>query len=373
MKVAALLDRVRAPSVPSRMAGAAGLVLLASAAVLLLPDALSAGLAQSLLLAAVLAGGALLGLGPGLVAATVGFGTLLWRAVDAGEGGWVLDGQSALGAFLWFAVAKLGVALIAGPRSLVGRLSDAKVAAEAAARRQALLLSEMSHRIGNDLSALTAMLQLQAATEPDAAGALDAAAGRVMVLSRVYRRLSRAKAVDGDVRGEATVDSRPFLEELVTDLRAGLGELRPVMLTVSAEAHALPLRRASDVGLVVNELVTNALKHAFPGGRRGVVRVSFRRDGDVFELAVSDNGVGAASEPGPRREGGGLGNQILQALAAQLGGRLDVARGEVGGSQCRLRFPAPSAGAAGPDAAAGPSSPSDPGVAARRDRARTRR
>jgi two-component system, sensor histidine kinase PdtaS len=70
------------------------------------------------------------------------------------------------------------------------------------------------------------------------------------------------------------------------------------------------------------------------------VRVSFRREGEVFELTVADNGTGMGGRQ-PERSGG-LGWRLLRALAAQLGGRLETAGGEVGGTVCRLRFPVPA-------------------------------
>lgn len=330
-------ERIRALPMPLRLTITVVMLLVTFFAGLL-PGVLSAAQLQLLLLATVLVSALVRGLAVGLVSATLGFGVMLWRAVGTTTGGaWSLSFQAAFDAFLWFALAKLAAALVAAPQGLVTRLSEARCQAEAEARRRDLLLAEMSHRISNDLHLLVSMLQMQAAADPEVAEALHAAAGRVYVLGRVHGRLSPG------AEPEATVDSRLFLEGLVTDLRAGVDGVRPVALTVAAEAHALPLARAGDVGLVVNELITNALKHAFPGGREGVVRVTFRRDGDVYELVVADNGVGAVPAR-TTQDDGGLGSQILRALAVQLGGRLEMASGDVGGTLCRLRFPVPRPG-----------------------------
>jgi len=320
---------------PARLSGVAALSILAFTLTVLLPDVVSEVHLQLFLLAAVLLTAVLFGLTAGLVGATLGLGFMLWRATElTAASGWAIGFQPAFDAFLWFAVTKLAVALIAAPRTLVTRFSKAERVAGAEAQRQELLLSELSHRVRNDLHSLVAMLQMQAAADPESAEALHAAAGRVLVLSWMYRRLSRGKEA-----GEA-VDSRMFLEGLVADLRGGMAGLRPVALTVAAEAHPLPLARAGDVGLVVNELVTNALKHAFPNNNDGVVRVTFRRDQGSYVLIVADNGVGTTpGRPAGGDDDGGLGSQILRALAAQLGGRGDMARGEVGGTVCQLRFP----------------------------------
>ena len=325
-------ERVWAWPTALRFTVAAALALTAFA-LGLLPGVLSAAQLQLLLFATVLASALASGLAAGLVSATGGFGLMLWRAVDiAAVGGWSLSAQAAFDAFLWFALAKLAAALVAARQGLVARLLETNHKVEAEARRQALLLSDMSHRVNNDLHLLVSMLQMQAAADPEAADALQKAAGRVFVLGRVHGRLS------SDAEQEAVVDSQLFLEGLLGDLRASVDGLRPVALTVVAEAHALPLAQAGDVGLMVNELITNAFKHAFPGGREGVVRVSFRREEDSYELVVADNGIGTALEEAPRA-GGGLGTRILRALAVQLGGRLDVVSGDVGGTQHRIRFP----------------------------------
>ena len=318
-----LLSVAAGTTLPLLVFGAAGL----------LPGTVSAMHLQLLLLISVMLSAQFLGLTAGLVNATLGFGLMLWRAM---ANDWVLGFQAALDAFLWFAVAKLAVALVVLRRNQVARLSQARDQTQSEARRRELLLAELSHRVGNDLFLLVSMLHMHAAAEPDAADALRAAAGRVHVLGRVHERLSRR------TDAEALVDSRTFLEGLVADLRAGLDGTWPIALTISAEPHALPLAAASDVGLIVNELMTNALKHAFPEGREGVVCVTFRRDGDAYELVVADNGAGMVPGRAARGGGdGGFGGQLLRALATQLRGRLEMAGGEVGGTSCILRFPVP--------------------------------
>ena len=347
-----------------RFAGAAALLLIPAAAGLLPSVDLATPHLQLLLLAAVLVSASLYGLGMSFVAATLGFGLLLWRAVDqtpadGGGQGWTLEAGAALNAFLWFILAKLAAALVATFGRRIAQLSAERSRAEAEARQRELLLAELSHRVMNDMQKLASVLHAEArqAAEPETAGALRAAARRVRVLGRVHERLS-AQRRGGPATADATVaDSRFFIEGLVADLRAGVEGVRPVSLTVAAEAHLLPLAAMADVGLVVNELVTNALKHAFPGEREGVVRVTFRCEGGICELAVADNGVGLAAAAGRETtarlqraastDKRGQGDRLLRALAAQLGGRLEVVAGEVGGTLCRLRFPKPASATSG--------------------------
>jgi len=302
------------------------------------PGALSPIHLHLVLLASVVLAALLLGLAAGLAYAALGFAAMLWWAFQTDASGFLaLSPGSVLDAFLWFALAKLIVVLVALPQAVIARLLEAGRQAGLESARKELLFSEMSHRVSNDISSVVGLLHMQAGMDPEAATALNAAADRVLMLGRVHARLSRSGAPD------AVIDSRLFLEGLLADLRASLNGVRPVSLVVEAEAHSLPLARAGDIGLVVNELVTNALKHAFPEGREGVVRVTFRRVGNLFHLSVADDGIGLS--PGrqmPPGEGLGLGSRILRALAAQLGGRLDMESGKVAGSVCLLQFPVPT-------------------------------
>ncbi|TCZ65421.1 sensor histidine kinase [Roseicella aquatilis] len=289
--------------------------------------ALGAAERQVFLLAVVALVSIWLGLGAGLGASATGFAWLLWPDARAGT----LDTATLLRALLWFALAKGIAAAIALPRGQVARLLGRLRGSEAVARQRGLLLEEMSHRVRNDMQRLIGLLQAQAGVEPAAAAALMRAAGRLQVLGRVHRRLARRG-------GGNAVDSQAFLDGLTDDLRAALLPESGIALTVSAESHPLPVAVAGDVGLMVNELVTNALKYAFPRGRGGVVRIGFGREGDGYRLAVADNGVGL----GHARldvANGGSGMRLVRALASQLGGRLEIMAGEVGGTLCVLSFP----------------------------------
>lgn len=196
-------------------------------------------------------------------------------------------------------------------------------------------LAEAVHRARNDLQAVSAMLQLQATASADPAvgAALMEAAARVRALSRLNARLdARAEGV------AATIDGRAFVDGLARDLRSmHLGQ-RPVALEARAEPHPIPVVQAKPLGLVLNELVVNALKYAFPDGRTGTVAIDFRQVGGECLLIVRDDGVGMDPAAPPR--GTGLGRRMVRALVAQLGGGFTtgpVADG--GGTECVVRWP----------------------------------
>jgi two-component sensor histidine kinase len=195
--------------------------------------------------------------------------------------------------------------------------------------QKTILLSDLNHRVKNHLQSIIGMISLssrQAETFEDAQAALQATSGRLQVLGRVYDRLELHHS-------SAIVNSRSFLMALCSDLKATMIELRPISLQVDADSVDLDSSRAVSVGLIINELVTNALKHAFPNGREGDITVALKAEEEQLRLAVSDNGVGIG---GPRE--GSTGQRLVRALARQLGGQAMWRSAE--GTLAEIRFPA---------------------------------
>lgn len=223
-------------------------------------------------------------------------------------------------------------------------LSRANADLRSTAAERGTLLSESVHRARNDLQRLASTLRLKAGTyeDPAARAALNEASGRIAALARINGRLDRHREEDG----KAQVDSRGFLEGLVADLEDAAVDMRPVALSVMADSSVLPMSRAVPLGLIVNELVGNALKYAFPDDAEGRIAVALRREPEAFVLTVEDDGIGADPAAPPR--GSGLGTRISRALAAQLGGKLHSAPVAPGrarpGLRWTVRFPAGSAG-----------------------------
>ncbi len=242
-----------------------------------------------------------------------------------------------IGLFTAFLMEALHVAL----RSLAAEratLAEANQALLVMAEQRGTLLSEAVHRAANDLQRLAGTLRLQANTAEDAAtqSALREASDRVAAVGRINARLDRHRD-----DGAAEVNSQGFLDGLVEDLSQGVLGLRPVMITGAAEAHLIAMAQAVPVGMIVNELVTNALKYAFPGEREGRIEVVFRREGASFVLSISDDGVGF--DPAALPKGSGLGTRISHALAGQLGGQLQAvpqaSDGTGSGTRWVVRFP----------------------------------
>ena len=199
-----------------------------------------------------------------------------------------------------------------------------------------IALAEAVHRAKNDLQAVTAMLRLQAnaVTDPAVRGALMDAEIRVNALSSLNARL------DANASGvESTIDSVIFLEGLATDIRTmHFDEQRHIVLDVRAEPHRIATLQCKPLGLIMNELVINALKYAFPNGRAGTISVSFECRGNEGVMAVTDDGIGFNLAAPP--QGTGLGKRLVRALTKQIGGVAEIEPGKNGGTTCTIRFAA---------------------------------
>jgi PAS domain S-box-containing protein len=192
-------------------------------------------------------------------------------------------------------------------------------------------LKELNHRTKNHLQMITAMLTLQAGytVSEEAKLAFERAIRRINVIADLHGRLYRDDTHEW-------VDSAGYFSDLCEGLRSSLLGDGPIALDCHAVPARLTLDQAVPMGLIVNELVTNAIKHGYPDGRSGRIQVRFGVDGSSAELVVTDDGCGLAQN-GPGKQG--LGHRLVRALASQLGATVDI-EGAAGTSH-RLRFPAP--------------------------------
>lgn len=189
---------------------------------------------------------------------------------------------------------------------------------EAALERQAARAREVEHRVKNTLQLISSIVLLQGrrAADEGAKAALRAVQQRVAAVSVSHRH------VDWDEDCEH-VEVAALVREIVGDLAGSAGR-EGVAIDLDLETVSIPGRQAAPVALLVSEAVGNALRHAYPEGRSGRVRVGLRRTSEGFELSVADDGVGIAAGTPPT----GFGLTVAQLMAQQLRGRLttDVAQ-----------------------------------------------
>jgi two-component sensor histidine kinase len=187
-------------------------------------------------------------------------------------------------------------------------LENAKRALEESGRQKDLPLREVDHRIRNSLQVVSSVLHLQARTAGPAASQFHAAAARVAAIAMVHKRLYKY----GDV---GSVELDRYLIDLCHGLAAASGSASQGGVNISeTDPVIVNADMAVSVGLIVNELVTNAIKHSGPIGEGGEVRVSLRATNDCFSISVLDSGEGPiAAQALP-----GLGTQIVETLARQI-------------------------------------------------------
>lgn len=198
-----------------------------------------------------------------------------------------------------------------------------------ARERSNTLFRELQHRVANNLQFVAALLLLRKRmldSDSPGAKALEAAHTRLEMMSRVHRRLHDPSSVDQPVEH--------YLEALCRDLIEA-SDAPDIRLTVRAQPITLDLEALMSVSLIVAELVTNSLKHAFHGRADGAIDIRLEVERGACTLTVSDNGPGLPEHFGETKSGS-LGQGILQSLASQLHGRISFERGP--GTVARLVF-----------------------------------
>lgn len=214
---------------------------------------------------------------------------------------------------------------------------NSQLQAEIGERRQLeldanMLTNEVSHRVKNNLQVVVALLanEIRRTPAPWVRG-YQAMQDRIMAIAHLYDLMSQSS------RGH-TVALDTYLAEIAKSLTASLlGDTSGIRIAVEAEALEIDSERAVPFGLLVNELGTNAVKHAFPGGV-GLVTLAVRRIGNQGELRVSDNGIGLPAQ-GQTSTPGKHGTDYVAIFVRQLGGVI-IRSGAPGvGTAVTIRFP----------------------------------
>jgi two-component sensor histidine kinase len=272
------------------------------------------------ILLAGLFGGIRVGLGVAVVCALIA-----WTWFFPPYGTFVLAPSHVITMVIFILTAGLELYVI---RTLNIAISDLSAARE----RSNTLFRELQHRVANNLQSVASLLRLRKRTlDADSAGAraLDAAERRLDLMSRIHRRLNSPEAL--------SLPMQRYLEELCLDLIKA-SDTPQIRLAVKASPLVvLDLESLMSVSLIVAELVTNSLKHAFRDRADGSIEIDFAATGQTYTLTVADDGCGLTETFGRTRRG--LGQGILQGLAAQLDGRISFEHGP--GTTARVVFPAP--------------------------------
>ncbi len=197
------------------------------------------------------------------------------------------------------------------------------------------LMAEVNHRVKNSLQMISGLLHMHSrvASRPEVRAELAEARNRVLTVARVHDRLYRTDKL-------ATVKLDELLRDVGDDLAPTLLTIdgAPVTLAIDTEPVEVSVDKAVPLVLVVNELVTNAVKYAFPRGRAGRIWASLRDGGDVVRLTVEDDGTGLP--PGfDLAKSTGLGFTLVTGLVNQVGGALAHDASPRGGARFAITFP----------------------------------
>lgn len=295
-----------------------------------------------LFMPAVILSAFLFGRGSGYLAVLFCAGFGIYLLSDPRQPGAALGRETAVATAVFLVAGGIVAAVVQMLRSELAKVSDRaavlarargalerQVAAlEASDAQKELLLADINHRIKNQLQVVAGYITLGQRDVGDARAAetLGSAANRLKVLARVYDRLQLGEET-------TTVGARGFIEEMVNDLQPGLIGLRPITLRAEAEDAELSSGRAVTIGLMINELVTNAVRFAFEEEEPGNILVFFRRCDAGFCLEVIDDGRGFRSEA----RSSSVGQRMLRALVQQLDGT--VAWAGPPGTRVSVTFP----------------------------------
>lgn len=240
----------------------------------------------------------------------------------APAGAFPSSGAGVINGVVFLANAILTAALAAKTRTLLAERKRQNLALET-------LHAEQGHRISNKLAFITSLVEMQIKTSDDenVRAALEQTLARVQGVAHVHQHLQRGIA-------QTSVDAEAYLGALCRNMTALIDGDR-VHIDCQVAQIELDIDRALPFGMILTELMTNALKHAYPPPARGQIRVRFDKQDKEFVLVVSDDGAGL---PENFERTGRLGVRVIRALVAQLRGTLNVERDR--GTTFEVRAPA---------------------------------
>ena len=208
------------------------------------------------------------------------------------------------------------------------KINDAQI--RASLQEKEFLLREIHHRVKNNLQVIASMLRMQAEQSADERLLVQfqAAQSRIKSMALVHEKLYRSTDF-------ADINFAEYIRDIAAEL-IRVYSREGVTITTDIQEIRLGVDVAIPCGLIINELVSNALKHAFPGGMSGIVSISMRRDSpENIVLKVEDNGVGIAEEFDPHRENT-LGLTLVSILVQQIDGTIAIERSH--GTCFTIRF-----------------------------------
>jgi len=180
------------------------------------------------------------------------------------------------------------------------------------------LLKEVHHRVKNNLHTVISLLESQAAfLENDALKAIEVSQHRIYAMSLIHQKLYQSE----DIK---TVDMSNYIPEFVSYLAESFENPANIKFNLRVEPIEVGVNQAVPMALILNEAITNAIKYAFPGFRKGTIDIAFFKEGERLKLKIADDGVGLSESllANPRRDS--LGLKLIRGLARELHADVDI-------------------------------------------------
>ena len=194
------------------------------------------------------------------------------------------------------------------------------------------LLKEIHHRVKNNLGIVSSLLDLQAdkIKDPNIVSAIEESRNRVYSMSMIHQKLYQGKNL-------SSISMKEYLVDLCKHILDSFGEEERIEFSYDLEDMELDVDSAIPVGLIVNELLTNSFKHAFPNDRSGIINITFKHISEErVLLEVSDNGIGILESEKKDGKGSGFGTQLIDLLIQQLDGSMTTINDI--GTKIRMEF-----------------------------------
>jgi two-component system, sensor histidine kinase PdtaS len=198
-------------------------------------------------------------------------------------------------------------------------------------KEKEVLLKEIHHRVKNNMQIISSLISLQTdyADNEDTIKMFEDSKNRIRSMALIHEKLYQSDDI-------SLIDFSDYIESLASRLLEFYGYAeRRVGLKVEADNISLSIDSAIPCGLIINELVSNSIKHAFPGERVGMIKIGMHKQSDEYVLTVEDNGIGFPEDIDFRKTDS-LGLQIVQTLTLQLGGQIELQRN--GGTKFQIIF-----------------------------------
>jgi PAS domain S-box-containing protein len=201
----------------------------------------------------------------------------------------------------------------------------------ASLREKEVLLKEIHHRVKNNMQVISSLLKLQSryATDERHLAMFRESQNQIKSMVLVHELLYQSKDL-------ANIDFKEYLKDVVNGLIRSFGvDKERIAFNVDVEGVSLSIDSAVPCGLIINELISNSIKYAFPDGRKGEIRIGLHLDGEKFVLTYSDNGIGLPGDIDFKNTET-LGMRLIKALVDELDGEIEVERTE--GTTFKIEF-----------------------------------